>query len=112
MLKIGDKIVQLRKTKGWSQTDLAKAIEASREAIGKYERNEVVPSVEVAKRIADIFEVTLDYLVNDQAKPAFDKKVVQRIVSIEALKEDDKGHLFAMIDAYLRDAKARVVYGS
>jgi len=40
---------------------LAKAIEASREAIGKYESNEVVPSVEVAKRIADIFEVILDY---------------------------------------------------
>ena len=50
MLKIGDKITQLRKSKDWSQTDLAKAIEASREAIGKYERNEVVPSVEVAKK--------------------------------------------------------------
>lgn len=112
MLKIGDKITQLRKTKGWSQTDLAKAIEASREAIGKYERNEVIPSVEVAKRIADIFDVTLDYLVNDQAKPAFDKKVVQRIMNIEALKDDDKGHLFAMIDAYLRDAKTRLSYGS
>ena len=112
MLKIGDKIAQLRKPKGWSQSDLAKAIDASREAIGKYERNDVVPSVEVAKKIADIFEVTLDYLVNDQAIPAFDKKVVQRIISIEALKEDDKGHLFAMIDAYLRDAKARLAYGT
>lgn len=39
---------------------MAKAIEASREAIGIYERNEVVPSVEVAKKIADIFDVTLD----------------------------------------------------
>jgi transcriptional regulator with XRE-family HTH domain len=112
MLNIGEKITQLRKTKSWSQTDLAKAIDASREAIGKYERNEVIPSVEVAKKIADVFDVTLDYLVNDQAKPAFDKKVVQRIMSIEALKEDDKGHLFAMIDAYLRDAKTRLAYGS
>jgi transcriptional regulator with XRE-family HTH domain len=112
MLNIGDKITQLRKTKSWSQTDLAKAIDASREAIGKYERNEVIPSVEVAKKIADVFDVSLDYLVNDLAKPAFDKKIVQRIMSIEALKEDDKGHLFAMIDAYLRDAKTRLAYGS
>jgi hypothetical protein len=65
----------------------------------------VIPSVEIAKKIADVFDVTLEYLVNDQAKPAFDKKVVQRIMSIEALKDDYKGHLFAMIDAYLRDAK-------
>ena len=68
--------------------------------------------MEVAKRIADVFDVTLDYLVNDQAKPSFDKKVVQRITSIEALKEDDKGHLFAMIDAYLRDAMARQAYAA
>jgi len=39
MIKIGDRITQLRKQKGWSQTQLAKTIEASREAIGKYERN-------------------------------------------------------------------------
>lgn len=112
MLKIGDKIAQLRKSKNWSQTDLAKAIEASREAIGKYERNEVVPSVEVAKKIADIFEVTLDYLVNDITKPSFDKQTVQRLMDIETLKDADKGHLFALIDAYLRDAKTRLAYGS
>lgn len=112
MLKIGDKITQLRKSKNWSQSDLAKAIEASREAIGKYERNEVIPSVEVAKKIADIFDVTLDYLVNDKSKPSFDKQTIQRLVDIETLKDSDKGHLFALIDAYLRDAKARLAYGS
>jgi transcriptional regulator with XRE-family HTH domain len=104
MLKIGDKIAQLRKSKSWSQTDLAKAIDASREAIGKYERNEVVPSVEVAKKIADIFDVTLDYLVNDNAKPSFDKQTVKRLMDIETLKDTGKGYLFALINAYLRDA--------
>lgn len=108
MLKIRDKITQLRKSKNWSQTDLAKAIEASREAIGKYERNEVVPSVEVAKKIADIFDDTLDYLVNDKTKPSFDKQTMD----IDTLKDADKGHLFALIDAYLRDAKTRLAYGS
>lgn len=112
MLKIGEKIAQLRKTKSWSQFDLAKAIEASREAIGKYERNEVIPSVEVAKKIADIFDVSLDYLVNDKTKPSFDKQTIQRFMDVETLKDADKGHLFALIDAYLRDAKTRLAYGS
>ena len=31
--------------------------------IGKYERNEAVPSIDVAKKIADAFGVSLDYLV-------------------------------------------------
>ncbi|MBN2167403.1 MAG: helix-turn-helix domain-containing protein [Marinilabiliaceae bacterium] len=63
MLKIGDKIAQLRKTKSWSQSDLTKAIEASRETIGKYERNEIVPLVEVAKKKSQIF-LTLPLIVS------------------------------------------------
>ena len=38
-LNIGSKISNLRKDKNWSQGDLAQRIEASREIIGKYERN-------------------------------------------------------------------------
>jgi len=64
MVKIGNRITELRKKKGWSQTELAKQIGASREAIGKYERDESQPSVETAKKIADAFAVTLDYLVD------------------------------------------------
>lgn len=112
MIKIGDRITQLRKTKGWSQTDLAKAINASREAIGKYERNEAIPSVETAKKIAEAFEVTLDYMVDDDIKPTFDKKTVKRIQDIEALKIDEKNHIFAIVDAFIRDAKARQAYAS
>ncbi len=110
MIKIGDRIAQLRKQKGWSQTELAKNIEASREAIGKYERNEAVPSVETAKKIADAFNVTLDYLVDETAASSFDKHTINRIKSIEALNEADKSHLFAVMDAFLRDVKTKQAY--
>ncbi len=33
-------------------------------------------------------------------------------IDIETLKDADKGHLFALIDAYLKDAKTRLAYGS
>lgn len=101
MVKIGSRITELRKKKGWSQTELAKQIGASREAIGKYERNEAQPSVETAKKIADAFEVTLDYLVDEEAVSAFDKKTVGRIKSIQQLDEENKSHVFAMLDAFL-----------
>lgn len=110
MVKIGDRIAQLRKQKGWSQTELAKNIEASREAIGKYERNEAVPSVETAKKIADAFNVTLDYLVDETAASSFDKQTVNRIKSIEQLNPEDKSHLFAVLDAFLRDVKTKRAY--
>jgi transcriptional regulator with XRE-family HTH domain len=101
MVKIGDRISELRKNKGWSQTELAKQIEASREAIGKYERNEAQPSVETAKKIADIFNVTLDYLVDNSSLPSLDKTIVNRIKNIQQLNETDKGHVYAMLDAFL-----------
>lgn len=110
MAKIGNRITELRKQKGWSQSELAKHIKASREAIGKYERNEALPSVETAKNIADIFEVSLDYLVGDTIKPTFDKRMIERLQDLELLNEEDKSHLFALLDAFLRDAKAKKAY--
>lgn len=112
MTKIGDRIAQLRKQNGWSQTELARKIGASREAIGKYERNEALPSVETAKKIADAFSVTVDYLVDETARPTFDKLTVKRLQEIEALNPDEKGHLMALMDAFLRDARAKKAYAS
>jgi len=42
--------------------------------IGKYERDDAMPSIEAAKKIADAFEVSLDYLVGEGQNAAFDKK--------------------------------------
>ena len=42
--------------------------------IGKYERGDAIPSFEVAKKIVDAFEVSLDYLVGEGQNANFDKK--------------------------------------
>jgi transcriptional regulator with XRE-family HTH domain len=42
--------------------------------INKYERGEAVPSIEAAKKIADAFEVSLDYLVGEGINSKFDKE--------------------------------------
>lgn len=105
-------IADLRKQKGWSQTELATESGVSREIIGKYERGEAVPSIEFAKRIADVFGVSLDYLAGEGVHSKLDKKTVKRMQDIESLKDDDKSHLFAIVDAFLRDATARRAYAS
>lgn len=109
MASIGERITQLRKKKNWSQTDLSKAVNASREAIGKYERSEAVPSVEVAKKIADVLEVSLDYLVDDKATIAFDKQTVKRLQDIEALPDKDRENIFYTIDGLIKAAKLKAL---
>ncbi|MDE5423329.1 helix-turn-helix domain-containing protein [Ancylomarina sp. DW003] len=112
MLHIGNKITELRKQKGWSQNDLAKAIEASRDIIGKYERGENAPSLEMAQKLAEAFGVTVDFLLGKGAFAKYDKEAVKRLEDIENLDPDTKKTIFRIIDTFLRDAKARQAYSS
>ncbi len=109
-MTFGEKISLLRKNLKWSQDELAKKIGTSAPIIGRYERNEIKPSIEVAVKIATELEVTLDYLVAGGNLKVLDRKTLQRLEDIETLPSEDKNHLFIMIDAFLRDAKTRLAY--
>ena len=111
-MDFGNRIMLLRKEKSWSQNDLAGKVGVSREIISKYEKNDVVPSVEVAKKIADAFEVSLDYLVGEVQNAMFDKKTIQRLQDIEQMQPDTKDKLFFVIDSIIRDSKARKAYAT
>ena len=50
-MDISSKITELRKQKGWSQYQLSKQIEVSREIIGRYERGDAMPSIEIVKKL-------------------------------------------------------------
>jgi len=68
-----------------------------------------MPSVEVAKKLADIFVVTMDYLVDDAGKAAENKNkaMLQWIIEIEALAQEGKKTIVQVIDGLLRDAKVK-----
>lgn len=110
MLNIGNKITELRKAKGWSQAELAEAVEASRDIIGKYERNDNSPSIEMAIKLAQVFDVSLDFLMGIGKHASFDKSMLKRFEDIENLDSDTKNTLYTIIDTFLRDAKARKAY--
>jgi transcriptional regulator with XRE-family HTH domain len=112
-MAIADKILSLRKERGWSQQDLAGKISTSGPIIGRYERGEMVPSVEVAKKLAEAFGVTLDYLAdNTGAAQIKDRTMLQRLIDIETLGQEDKKTLVHVIDSLLRDARARKTYAA
>lgn len=105
----GERLTTVRKAKKISQDELAKRIGVHAPVIGRYERGEVKPSIEVATKIADALEVSLDYLVG-HSDLMLENKVLDRVLDIQKLSEKDQEHLFAMMDAYLRDAKTRLAY--
>ncbi len=96
----GDRLSELRKNKKMSQDEIAKKIGVHAPVIGRYERSEVKPSIEVAVKIAEALNVSLDYLVGS-TDLILDKNIVKRIQNIQKLDDENKGHLFALMDAFL-----------
>ncbi len=59
-------LVALRKKSNLTQLDLAEALNYTDKAVSKWERAESLPDVIILKRIADLFGVTVDYLLSDE----------------------------------------------
>lgn len=59
-----DNLMQLRKMKRMSQEDLAEQLGVSRQTLSKWETGESLPDIEKCRLLAEIFEVTLDDMVN------------------------------------------------
>lgn len=62
---IAKNIATLRQAEGMTQLDLAEKLNYSDKAISKWERGESIPDVTVLKSIADLFGVSLDYLLEE-----------------------------------------------
>ena len=62
---VAKNIVELRQLHGMTQLELAEKLNYSDKTISKWERAESTPDVSVLIEIADIFGVTLDYLVKE-----------------------------------------------
>lgn len=59
----GDRLKELREDQGMTQTDLANLLNISRTSISGYETEANDPSIDILIKIADIFNVSLDYLL-------------------------------------------------
>lgn len=88
-MDLGDNMMLTRKKKGLSQADLGKLIGTSGDVIGRYERGDITPSIEVVAKVADALEVSVDYLIG-KTKMQLDKQAVKRLEEISTLPEENK----------------------
>jgi transcriptional regulator with XRE-family HTH domain len=108
-MSFGKRVAELRKQHKISQEELSKKIEVHQNVIGRYEREEAKPSIEVASKLADIFKVSLDYLVG-KTELLIDEDISNRLITIQKFPEEDRKHILYALDAMIRDTKARLAY--
>jgi transcriptional regulator with XRE-family HTH domain len=88
---------------------LAKKIDIHVHVLGRYERGDSAPSIEIATRLGNELSVSLDYLVGT-TELLIDKDVTSKILTIQKLPDSDREHILFALDAMIRDAKARLAY--
>ena len=63
---LSEKITEERKKNGWSQEELAEKLSVSRQAVSKWESAQSTPDLQKIIRLAELFEVSTDYLLRDE----------------------------------------------
>jgi transcriptional regulator with XRE-family HTH domain len=110
-MSFGKRLLDARKRKGVSQDELAQHLGTKGPVIGRYERDEMKPSIEVAAKMAELLDVSLDFLVG-KTDVLIDSKILNRISEIQKLSADEQKTVFSLLDAFLRDTKTRKAYAS
>lgn len=103
-MEFGSIVVAPRKEKGISQTALAEQLGIHKNVLGRYERNEVFPSIDTAHNIADILDTSLDYLTG-KTDVEIDKTTRKRILEVFKFNEDGKLHIFSVTDVFIAKMK-------
>ncbi len=108
-MDIGSKIRKAREAKGLSQKELAKLLSTSYSVIGKYERDEMQPSIEAAKKIAKLVGTTVGYLLGetDEENILKDPEMLKRLNEIGKMEDTDKGHILSVIDGFIKSIKIK-----
>lgn len=107
---------QLREKTNMTQAELARELGFSRQTYSNYEAGRRQPDPEVLEKLADYFDVSIDYLVGREYKNLENKKIpkdLRKILEDETItlngrlmSDSDKEKMFRIIEAAFYEAKA------
>ncbi|PYI57206.1 helix-turn-helix domain-containing protein [Paenibacillus flagellatus] len=89
MVRCGERIAYLREKRGLTQEDLANKLGISRASLSHYETNRREPDYETLNKIANFFDISLDYLLGRTENPhvILDNEVREFVDSLELSDE-------------------------
>ena len=100
----GKRLKALRKQKGWTQKELANQLSVRPSHLNKYENGMHIPPLEKLIQLADVFGVSLDYLVIGlpmEESPIRNEVLYKRFKTLETFEDEDKTTVINIIDAII-----------
>ena len=93
------RLADLRKEQNVTQTELGKHCGYSHSAVVKWENGQCEPSLEALVKIADYFNVTLDFLLGRIEPPPLTKAQKQLLDKVQTLSEEQVTLLLSVINS-------------
>jgi len=88
---LNENIKRLRLARGSSQVSLARELGVTKQCVSNWENGNVLPSIEMLSRLADIFAVTADYLLGRNESALLD---------VSSLTDAQRGHISLLIEDF------------
>lgn len=119
-MPIHDKIKRLRQEKDWTQAELGEKVSIHQKQISSYERGVNIPSTEILIKLAEIFDVTLDYLAFDNSRTNSnssssgniqDRELLRRFEAVDALNEKERSLAKDMLDLLVLKSRFQALAG-
>ena len=86
MMSLGNSLFQARKKSGMSQEEVAEKLGVSRQTISKWETDETLPDIRQSKRMAVLYHVSLDELIDFD----IDMKEIEQAIEKSSVEKDEK----------------------
>lgn len=111
---LGAKLKKLRKEKGITQDKLSEKLDLSPRYIGKIEAGMIKPSMDTFRKLADFFQVPIEYLVSETEEanslatvPIRNKALLQAFMEVDQMNNKDQELVLGLIDAVVMRNKMR-----
>lgn len=116
-MSLGTKIVMLRKQKGMSQGNLADRLSIHQSMVTRWEKDKVIPKRETLVKLAQIFEVKPEELLDDTgfrsvAYSVEDPKLTELLSQLNRLSPKDLEALKSVLEAMLTRARVQEAIGA
>ena len=86
---LSEKIINLRKSRGWSQEELAERLNVSRQSVSKWESGVSNPDLDKIVAMSTLFGVSTDYLLKDVTTE--EKEPIRDFVREEEEEKENNG---------------------
>ena len=85
---LNDNIKRMRIARGMSQVEFARRIGVTKQCVSNWENDNVIPSIEMLIKIADVFNVRTDLLLGREGDDFID---------VSGLTEEQRGHVAIIV---------------